>query len=102
MQFNIALMALAFFSAVEACKCGGNVDATRACCKSTGGTPSGDDCPANQISERLSNFASCCRNLGARSDCRCSIGCLKSERIAQGLKPLSDKEAQSLVDANEA
>ncbi|KAK3935743.1 hypothetical protein QBC46DRAFT_412725 [Diplogelasinospora grovesii] len=105
MQFNFAqLFALAAVlsgAVSDACKCGGNVDATVACCKSVGGSANGDDCPANQISERLSNFASCCNNLGARSDCRCPVGCARKEldtaRAAQGLPPATDKDVLNYV-----
>ncbi|KAK8058454.1 hypothetical protein PG994_008902 [Apiospora phragmitis] len=60
MQFNFLLTVTALLAsaAVEACKCGSNIDATRACCRSAGGTPTDSDCPAGGISERLSNFAS--------------------------------------------
>ncbi|KAK6849127.1 hypothetical protein PG995_012960 [Apiospora arundinis] len=55
-------------AATDACKCGSNLDATKACC----------------------------RRLGVRSDCRCPVGCrkdeLQAERKAQGLEPLNDTE----------
>lgn len=99
----LATLTTLLAASVEACKCGGNIDATRACCRSTGGVPSGDDCPANQISERLSNFAACCRNLGARSDCRCPVGCVLAQenpvRLAKGLKPLTEAEAKEIAES---
>jgi hypothetical protein len=104
MKFTLALAALAtIFTTINACKCGGNLEATKACCQSTGGVATSDDCPANQISERLSNFASCCNNLGARSDCRCPVGCARNEtdaaRAAEGLEPLSNEEVFKLVES---
>lgn len=96
--FSFATIAI-LLGATHGCKCGSNFDATRACCKSAGGSVSGNDCPASGISERLSNFASCCNNLGSRSDCRCPRGCraeIDAERIAQGLSPLTDEEAVDL------
>ncbi len=102
MKFHTILAAIAaIVSAAEACKCGGNIDATRACCRQTGGVPSGDDCPANTISERLSNFHSCCLNFGTRSDCRCPIGCLvaelEAERKAGGLPALNETQMLSYL-----
>lgn len=102
MKFSVlvALTAL-LVSASEACKCGGNTDATRACCRNVGGVPSGNDCPASSISERLSNFHSCCLNFGTRSDCRCPRGCriaeLKAAREKEGLAPLSEEEINAAV-----
>ncbi|CZR51797.1 uncharacterized protein PAC_01674 [Phialocephala subalpina] len=101
MQFNIVLVFATFLAAIEACKCGGNIDATKACCRNVGGNPSDVDCPANQISERLSNFASCCNSLGSRSDCRCPVGCARNEtdaaQSAAGLPLLTDAEVTSFV-----
>ncbi|TPX10381.1 uncharacterized protein E0L32_008600 [Thyridium curvatum] len=104
MKLSAAITAIAaFFSATEACKCGSNVDATRACCRSVGGNPTNDDCPASGISERLSNFASCCNSLGARSDCRCPVGCARVEtdaqRLAAGQDPLTDEELAAYVNS---
>lgn len=97
MKFNFAVIAIAaLISAADACKCGGNRDATFACCRNVGGVPSGNDCPANTISERLSNFHSCCLGFGVRSDCRCPVGCLMTEvaaeRKTQGLPAFNDSE----------
>ncbi|KAF9872847.1 hypothetical protein CkaCkLH20_09710 [Colletotrichum karsti] len=96
MKFNILAAVTALIAAAEACKCGGNIDATRACCRNVGGVPTSNDCPANTISERLSGFASCCRGFGVRSDCRCPVGCAKQEleaaRKKEGLTPLNDSE----------
>ena len=84
MKLHAALIAIAaIISAASACKCGGNLDATRACCRDVGGVPTSDDCPANTISERLSRFHSCCLRFGVRSDCRCPVGCLMSEVQAE-------------------
>ncbi|TPX11930.1 uncharacterized protein E0L32_007428 [Thyridium curvatum] len=104
MKFSSAILAIAvLFSTSEACKCGTNMDATRACCRDNGGSPTDSDCPASDISENLSGFASCCRYFGARSDCRCPIGCARLEtdahRKAFGLKPLSDPELIDFVNS---
>ncbi len=97
MKFQAALLAIAaILSAAKACKCGGNVDATRACCRNTGGIPIDDDCPADTISERLSSFHSCCDWFGTLSDCRCPVGCkmreIQAERVAAGLPAFNDTE----------
>ncbi|KAK8004194.1 NADH dehydrogenase (ubiquinone)-like protein [Apiospora arundinis] len=99
MKINTLLVlvtALLAPAATDACKCGSNLDATKACCHDAGGIPTSNGCPAGTISERLSRFASCCRRLGVRSDCRCPVGCrkdeLQAERKAQGLEPLNDTE----------
>lgn len=97
MKFATVIFAIAtVFTTADACKCGGNVDATRACCRDVGGVPTSNDCPANTISERLSNFHSCCLGFGVRSDCRCPIGCLmqevEAERKTQGLPALNESE----------
>ncbi|PQE32209.1 hypothetical protein CJF32_00009909 [Rutstroemia sp. NJR-2017a WRK4] len=96
------LFLFTFISTLEACKCAGNTEGTIACCKSVGGSPSGDDCPANSISQRLSNFASCCGSLGQRSDCKCPVGCAKEElqaaRKAVGLGALNDTEVLVALD----
>ncbi|POR39232.1 Uncharacterized protein TPAR_00569 [Tolypocladium paradoxum] len=106
MKFTVVILAVAtLFSASDACKCigpnGNNVEATNACCQEAGGRASGGDCPAGQISQRLSRFASCCRNYSTRSDCRCPIGCakqeLEAEREAKGMPPPTEDEVQALV-----
>jgi hypothetical protein len=106
MKLQTVMMALtALFTAADACKCGGNQDATRACCRQVGGVPSGNDCPANTISERLSNFHSCCLGFGVRSDCRCPVGCLlkemEAERRVQGLPELNDSEKLNYLTSYE-
>ena len=82
MQFtNLALLAAIFLVGADACKCvngGKNDDATRACCTQLRGNfRNGDDCQAGSISEKLSNFRSCCRSRGFTSDCDCPT-CLVS------------------------
>jgi hypothetical protein len=75
--FNLMLVAAASTLSVEACKCvnpnGGanNVDRTRFCCKQNSGTFVSDDCRAGSISNRLSNFKTCCRGKDLNSDCSC-------------------------------
>ncbi|GAB0134036.1 hypothetical protein EsDP_00002422 [Epichloe bromicola] len=100
---------VAMVSSVEACKClssiGNNVDATNACCKQAGGSASGGDCPAGQISNKLSTFAGCCRGYGDKSDCRCSFGCafaeLEVKAKQEGKAPPTAEEAKALVASYE-
>ncbi|KAK4209709.1 hypothetical protein QBC37DRAFT_377774 [Rhypophila decipiens] len=89
---------------VSACKCVGSKDLTRACCRCGAGViADSEDCPAWKIAQRLSNFANCCRELGAISDCPCPVGCVVAEknplRIAAGLKPLSEEEAKAIAES---
>ncbi|KAJ6437155.1 NmrA-like family domain-containing protein 1 [Purpureocillium lavendulum] len=107
MKFSTVLISIAaFFASAEACKCigpnGNNVDATRACCREAGGTPTGsNDCPAGEISNVLSRFAACCRAYGTRSDCRCPIGCARKEleiqHKADGKAPPTNDEVKALL-----
>ncbi|KAK8113285.1 hypothetical protein PG984_013811 [Apiospora sp. TS-2023a] len=71
----LAATALLASSAVDACTCDDNRTATYLCCHAAFGTLENHDCLADTISERLSNFAMCCVSSGARSICRCPIGC---------------------------
>lgn len=110
MKVFAAVLALAaLLSAAEACKCvssiGNNEAATRACCQEAGGSASETDCPADDISNNLSRFASCCRQYETRSDCRCPIGCarqeLEAQRAAEGKAPPTDTEVNALVASYE-
>lgn len=100
---------IAMISSAEACQClssnGVNGPATESCCREAGGSPKGNQCPANQISENLSKFASCCKDYGTRSDCRCPIGCARLELEAkakeEGTAPPTDDEVQALVASYE-
>ncbi|KAL3963258.1 hypothetical protein ACCO45_000262 [Purpureocillium lilacinum] len=88
MKFSTTIISIvALLASAEACKClssvGNNSEATSACCKEAGGSANGSDCPAGEISDRLSRFASCCKAYGTRSDCRCPIGCARKELEAQ-------------------
>jgi len=84
MQFSsyLILATYAFMAApTNACKCvtgDGSMDnsATEACCNSIGGAYTlyeGDsgDCSAGGISESLSDFSDCCKNVSESSDCGC-------------------------------
>jgi hypothetical protein len=110
MKFSSALIALAaLLSSSEACKClspiGVNGPATRSCCTNVGGKPDIDECPAGQISSKLSAFALCCRQYGTRSDCRCPFGCGRSELAAQrrleGKPAPTDDEVMAYVASYE-
>ncbi|KAH7310056.1 hypothetical protein BKA65DRAFT_575854 [Rhexocercosporidium sp. MPI-PUGE-AT-0058] len=74
---NLILVAATAILSVDACKCvnpnGGanNVGTTAFCCGQNQGTFITDDCRANSISNRLSNFKNCCRGSGLNSDCSC-------------------------------
>ncbi|KAK2616959.1 hypothetical protein QQS21_000048 [Conoideocrella luteorostrata] len=106
MKFSASIIAIAtaFFATAEACQChkgtGLDTGATFDCCYSAGGKPTGDQCPAGTISERLSDFASCCRSRGAYSDCNCSQGCnkaLDAMRESKGEAGLTDAEVQAVI-----
>lgn len=100
---------IAMISSAEACQClsaiGVNDAATKNCCREAGGSPSGNQCPAGQISQKLSTFASCCKSYGTRSDCRCPIGCarleLETKAKEDGTAPPTDDEVQALVASYE-
>ncbi|KAK6833196.1 hypothetical protein PG987_007890 [Apiospora arundinis] len=82
MKINTLLVlvtALLAPAATDACKCGSNLDATKACCHDAGGIPTSNDCPAGTISERLSRFASCCRRLGLLWDLEALFGPMSSQ-----------------------
>ncbi|UNI20918.1 hypothetical protein JDV02_006964 [Purpureocillium takamizusanense] len=107
MKFSTAIISIAaLLSSAEACKCissiGNNVEATRACCQEAGSTAnSSGDCPAGNISNNLSRFASCCRSYDTRSDCRCPIGCarkeLEAKHLAEGKVPPTEDEVKALL-----
>jgi len=110
MKFSTTIISIAaLLASAEACKClssvGNNVDATKACCKEAGGSVSGTDCPAGEISNTLSRFASCCRSYDTRSDCRCPIGCarkeLEAQHKAEGKAPPTDDEVKGLLSKYE-
>ncbi|KAF9066290.1 hypothetical protein BDP27DRAFT_1297472 [Rhodocollybia butyracea] len=74
----LAFVLVAVVAAIpaHACKCldaGGanNVHNTKSCCADLNGSfQDGNDCAADSISERLSNFRSCCQVEGSvTSDC---------------------------------
>ncbi|KAG6040802.1 hypothetical protein E4U41_007019 [Claviceps citrina] len=105
MKFLASVIAVvATVSSVEACQCIGatGVDqkVTESCCHGAGGSPDGNQCPADQISEYLSTFASCCLYFRTRSDCRCPIGCdgeeLDAKAKRKGKTPPTDDEVALL------
>ncbi|GJN78410.1 hypothetical protein PLIIFM63780_001904 [Purpureocillium lilacinum] len=73
--------------------------------EASGGPANGSDCPAGEISNKLSTFASCCRSYGDNSDCRCPIGCVRKELEAQhkaeGKAPPTDDEVKGLLSKYE-
>lgn len=80
MRFFTSIIALtAIIASAEACQCysptGVAVRVTEDCCRNSGGTPDGNQCPAHQIRKKLSTFSVCCKSYGYRSDCRCPRGC---------------------------
>lgn len=99
----------ALLTSAEACKClssiGNNESATSACCQAAGGPANGSDCPAGEISNNLSKFASCCRGYNDKSDCRCPIGCarkeLEAQHKAEGKAPPTDDEVKGLLSKYE-
>ncbi|KAM0250887.1 hypothetical protein ACHAQJ_008465 [Trichoderma viride] len=106
MKFFASFIAVVtVFASAEACQClsseGVNVASTFNCCREAGGNPGGDQCPANQISQRLSSFAECCKSYGDLSDCRCPKGCARAELQAihetQGKAPPTDAEVDTLL-----
>lgn len=105
MKFSTSIVAIAaaLFSSTEACQClssdGVNVAATFNCCRDAGGSPGGDQCPAGQISNKLSTFASCCESYGDRSDCRCPEGCdVELNALnARGRVPPTDREVNDIL-----
>ncbi|KJZ74915.1 hypothetical protein HIM_05646 [Hirsutella minnesotensis 3608] len=98
-----ALFALA--SSAQACQCissvGVNVSATQKCCREAGGASQGNQCPAGRISERLSDFAQCCRRYDTATDCGCPRGCaareLAARRRAEGGDPPTEEEITALM-----
>jgi hypothetical protein len=65
MQFFTAIAIAYMALTASACKCvqgGTNDAATATCCTSLGGRQEGNDCVADTISEKLSNFRQCCMN----------------------------------------
>lgn len=106
MKFTTAIIALVgFISSTEACQClsdsGPNNAATEKCCREVNGKPTGDQCPAGDIAQDLSKFASCCRRFGDLSDCNCPIGCgvaqFKAQREAMGASPPTDEEIAAVI-----
>ncbi|KAH7076087.1 hypothetical protein FB567DRAFT_535428 [Paraphoma chrysanthemicola] len=77
MRFNIITVLAVVGATVSACKCSNNRLATESCCAQLQGNyiPEQEDCQAASISERLSNFASCCSEGNFDSDCDCPSGC---------------------------
>ncbi|UNI15391.1 hypothetical protein JDV02_001928 [Purpureocillium takamizusanense] len=76
----ISVSLLAMLRAAEACKCFQGTKVmevqTDYCCLEKGGYPTKDhDCPASQISDKLSAFATCCKEEHYTSDCKCPRGC---------------------------
>lgn len=79
---SMLLFLLLAFSAhtTLACKCldGGGVNderSTYVCCNIVGSHAVDHDCPAKRISNKLSNFHSCCKGNALKSDCRCPKDC---------------------------
>ncbi|PWI66136.1 hypothetical protein PCL_05354 [Purpureocillium lilacinum] len=110
MKFSTTIISIAaLLTSAEACKClssiGINEPATRACCQAAGGPANGSDCPAGEISNKLSTFAQCCRSYGTRSDCRCPIGCarkeLEAQHKAEGKAPPTEAEIKGLLSKYE-
>lgn len=106
MKFFTSIITLvALVSSAEACQCisagGVNDAATQNCCRQVNGRPEGNQCPANQIAQDLSKFASCCRAYGTRSDCRCPVGCARKELAAknkaQGMSEPTDEDVLALM-----
>ena len=76
MRFSTLTIAItALMAGAQACQCvnnGADIEKTRDCCERLGGNfVNGKDCQASSISEKLSNFRSCCRERGMTSDCDC-------------------------------
>lgn len=110
MKFLTSIVAIiAMAASAEACQClsadGVNEAATKDCCGEAGGSPDGNQCPADDIGENLSKFAQCCRDYGTRSDCRCPVGCARTELEAMakkgGTAPPTDDEVEAYVASYE-
>jgi hypothetical protein len=98
---NLTLAAATVLSApIHACKClsldGFYYDgATEGACNELGGQMNGNDCVADSISEKLSDFRFFCQLLGGQgSDCSCPIGC------REAITAEEDPEAVAAAAAN--
>lgn len=80
--FSSLTLVAALLLGANACKCVNDyVDyaATEACCSRLGGEfVNGNDCNADSISEKLSNFRNCCGESQLTSDCDCPT-CLQEK-----------------------